>query len=313
MEGLLVVEQLLPLLVRIVVGDVRVEVRGVGCLLPLALALLVQLLLVLEHLLALLEALVHLHALLDEELLLLHLLVALVALLHDALLEAMQLRLGHLLGMVRVVREQEQLLVVALLRLESSLDGDELVVEAVALLLEALDNGLVGLADALGLVVLDHRLVQPVLQDPDLPHLRRGLARVHPCARIELIELDGELVEGGALLGVFGLQCVHSALQDLDVGHRPFKLLFHRLRFLIPQLCNLIAQRLVLLLHLADNLLVLLDVQLCSVIGRLALALQQLEAALQILQLLLRSHRCFGRHCPNVAHGTGRAVQGCKA
>mmetsp|Transcript_5929 Transcript_5929/g.17726 ORF Transcript_5929/g.17726 Transcript_5929/m.17726 type:complete len:297 (+) Transcript_5929:619-1509(+) len=178
-KGLLVVQKLLPLLVRIVVGETRIVLGGKGQVLPLALALLVQLLLVLQHLFSLLQALVHLHTLLDEGLFLLHLLVTLVPLFHDALLKPVQLCLGHLLGVVGIMREQQQLLVVALLCLEGPLDGRELIVKAIALLFEAPDNSLVGLADALGLVVLDHCLVEAVLEDPDLPHLRRGLAGVH--------------------------------------------------------------------------------------------------------------------------------------
>mmetsp|Transcript_7468 Transcript_7468/g.17092 ORF Transcript_7468/g.17092 Transcript_7468/m.17092 type:complete len:213 (+) Transcript_7468:658-1296(+) len=104
-EGLLVVQELAALLVRVVACNARGGVGVVG-LLQLALALLLLVQLRLQHLLPLLQPLVHLDALLHQRLLLLHLLVALVPLLHDPLLEAVQLGLGHLLGVVGVVREQ---------------------------------------------------------------------------------------------------------------------------------------------------------------------------------------------------------------
>mmetsp|Transcript_82093 Transcript_82093/g.232719 ORF Transcript_82093/g.232719 Transcript_82093/m.232719 type:complete len:476 (+) Transcript_82093:77-1504(+) len=224
-QGLLVVLQLLPLLVGVLVRDARREVRGGGHLLQLTVGGLVGVLLLLQHLLALLEALVHLDALLHQRLLLLHLLVALVALLHDPLLEAVQLGLGHLLRVVRVVGEEQQLLVVALLRLQRALDGGELVVEADPLLLELLHDRLVRLPDALGLVVLDHGLVEPVLEHADLPHLGRRLAGVHLGAQRKLLELDVELVQVRALLVVLGLQHVVLPLQGLDVRHGPLELL----------------------------------------------------------------------------------------
>mmetsp|Transcript_55754 Transcript_55754/g.129851 ORF Transcript_55754/g.129851 Transcript_55754/m.129851 type:complete len:284 (+) Transcript_55754:512-1363(+) len=175
-DRLLVVLQLLPFLVRIVVRDAYVQVRRVGCFLQLALALLVGLLLRVEHLFTLLQALVHLHSLLHQRLLLLNLLVSLVPLLHDALLKSVEFRLGHLLGMIGVVGEQQQLLVVTLLRLQGALYCSQLVVEANPLFLETLHYGLIRLADTLCFVVLDHGFVQPVLKHSDLSHLWRSLA-----------------------------------------------------------------------------------------------------------------------------------------
>jgi hypothetical protein len=60
------------------------------------------------------------------------------------------------------------------LGLERLLDGLELVVEGDALVLEPLDDLLVGRLDRHGLVILDHRFVQPILEDADLAG-ERGL------------------------------------------------------------------------------------------------------------------------------------------
>ena len=66
------------------------------------------------------------------------------------------------------MRHEHQLLQVLLLRLEGALDRRQLVVEADSFLLEPLDDLLVRLVDTLRLVVLDHGLVQPVFQCPDV-------------------------------------------------------------------------------------------------------------------------------------------------
>ena len=73
----------------------------------------------------------------------------------------------RLLSMVRIVRHQQQLLVIVLLGLQCLLDGSQLVVERDALVLESLRDLLIGLPDGLGLVVLDDGLVQSVLQGAD--------------------------------------------------------------------------------------------------------------------------------------------------
>ena len=59
------------------------------------------------------------------------------------------------------------------IHLERALNRRELVVEAYSLLLEPLDDLLVRFVDALRLVVLDHCLVQAVLQRPDIARQRR--------------------------------------------------------------------------------------------------------------------------------------------
>ena len=76
--------------------------------------------------------------------------------------------LGHLLGVVGIPGHHLQVAGVLLLHLERPLKVGQLVVKGEPLLLQALDDLLVRLADGLGLVVLDHRLVQPVLQVADL-------------------------------------------------------------------------------------------------------------------------------------------------
>mmetsp|Transcript_24512 Transcript_24512/g.54553 ORF Transcript_24512/g.54553 Transcript_24512/m.54553 type:complete len:241 (-) Transcript_24512:24-746(-) len=229
--------------------------------------------------------------------LLLNFLVPLVPLLHHALLKAMKLGLRHLFGMVGVVREEEKLLVVALLCLQCPLDGRQLIIEADALVLEPLHDRLVGLPDTLGLVVLDHGLVQSILQHPDLPHLRGVLRlrqlRVHG----ELIVLAVQLVHVQLLLHVLSSKLIEFPLQTLHFGHPLRELLLCGLRLLVPDLRYLTTDGLVLLLHLLNDLLVLLDIQLRSLIGSLALTLEQLKSPLQVLQLLLGRHRCLGHVC----------------
>jgi hypothetical protein len=73
---------------------------------------------------------IHLDALLHERLFLLHLFVTLISLLHHSLLEAVQLSLSHFFRVVCVVRQQQQLFVITLLRFQRSLYGGKLVVEA---------------------------------------------------------------------------------------------------------------------------------------------------------------------------------------
>jgi hypothetical protein len=53
---------------------------------------------------------------------------------------------------------------------EAAFDGCELVVVTNALFFQPFDDLLVGLLDALSLVVLYHDFVQTVLQDPDIFH-----------------------------------------------------------------------------------------------------------------------------------------------
>mmetsp|Transcript_35768 Transcript_35768/g.87983 ORF Transcript_35768/g.87983 Transcript_35768/m.87983 type:complete len:213 (-) Transcript_35768:451-1089(-) len=120
------------------------------------------------HLVSLLHPLVHLNLLLHERAAVRELLLPLLLLLHQLVLELEELRLGHLLGVLRVVGHEHKLLEVLLLCLERPLDGRELVVEPDALLLEPFHDLLVRLPDALGLVVLNHSLVKPVLEGADV-------------------------------------------------------------------------------------------------------------------------------------------------
>mmetsp|Transcript_34908 Transcript_34908/g.96368 ORF Transcript_34908/g.96368 Transcript_34908/m.96368 type:complete len:334 (+) Transcript_34908:349-1350(+) len=186
-ESKLVVFQPLQLLVGLCVR--RGPLHRRGAVLELLLLDVFELLLLPNHLLALLEAVIHLHAPLHEVFLLLHFPVALLPLLHDALLETVELGLCHFLRVVGVVREQQQLLVVALLGFQRALDAGELAVEAHSLLLQLLQDAFVGLLDAHCLIVLDHRLVQPVLEHAYVAHLRRVLCLRQLRVARKLVEL----------------------------------------------------------------------------------------------------------------------------
>mmetsp|Transcript_39385 Transcript_39385/g.105159 ORF Transcript_39385/g.105159 Transcript_39385/m.105159 type:complete len:213 (+) Transcript_39385:358-996(+) len=212
----------------------------------------------------------------------------------------MELGLRHFFGVVRVVGQEQKLLVIALLGLERALDRGEGVVEAGALVLQALHDLLVGLLDAESLVVLDHGLVQPVLQDPNLPHLRVRLRRDQPATHGEFAFLVLECVELCTPLVVRVLEAVELALQRLDLSHDLVELLLGGLWLLLPDLGHFASERVVLLLHLAQDLLILLDAHLGGLVVGLPLALQEREAPPEIIKLLLGSHgHCHGsgRHC----------------
>ena len=102
----------------------------------------------------------HLHAPLRE------LSLSLLALRLEHGVNANELRLGHLLGVRRVVAHEHEFLEVRLLGVQRSLERTELVVEPDALLSESLDDLLVRFSDALRLVVFDESLVEPVLEQP---------------------------------------------------------------------------------------------------------------------------------------------------
>lgn len=87
------------------------------------------------------------------------------------------------------MRHEHQLLQVLLLRLEGALDRRQLVVEADSFLLEPLDDLLVRLVDALRLVILDHGLVQPVFQCPDVARERRVVVFHLGNLLLEVLEL----------------------------------------------------------------------------------------------------------------------------
>mmetsp|Transcript_28181 Transcript_28181/g.93575 ORF Transcript_28181/g.93575 Transcript_28181/m.93575 type:complete len:224 (+) Transcript_28181:1180-1851(+) len=206
----------------------------------------------------------------------------------------MELGLRHFFGVVRVVGQEQKLLIVALLGLECVLDGGEGVVEASSLVLQALHDLLVGLLDAESLVVLDHGLVQPVLQDPNLPHLRVRLRRDQPATHGEFAFLVLECVELCTPLVVRVLEAVELALQRLDLSHDLVELLLGGLWLLLPDLGHFASERVVLLLHLADDLLVLLDAHLGGLVIGFPLAFQKREAAPQIVELLLGRHGLRG-------------------
>ena len=125
--------------------------------------------------------------------------------------------LGHLLGLVGVVRHEEQLLVVGLLGAHRALARLELVVEPDALLLQALDDLLVRAAHLLRILVLGHRPVQPRLQLADLLHDRVVLGRRQAGLAREVLQPVVELVELSPLLEVGVCQVVVLAPQLCDL------------------------------------------------------------------------------------------------
>mmetsp|Transcript_12862 Transcript_12862/g.30865 ORF Transcript_12862/g.30865 Transcript_12862/m.30865 type:complete len:365 (-) Transcript_12862:106-1200(-) len=248
---------------------------------------LVKILLGFEHALTLLQALIHLDTLLHQRLLLLHFLISLVSLFHHPLLEAMELCLRHLLGVIRVVRQQQQLLVVVLLGFQRALNRLQLIVKTNTLLFQALHNLFIGLANAHRLVVLDHRLVQPILKDTDLPHLR-GIFRVGQLGiHLQLFVLGLKVFGERVFLFDIIDKCIQLGLHVQNLRHFFFDLFLCRRRLFEPELGDLLSQRLVLVLHLLDNFLVLTNVGLGGLVGGFSLTFQELEPALQILEHLL--------------------------
>jgi hypothetical protein len=57
-----------------------------------------------------------------------------------------------------------------LLSLEASLDGCQLTIIANSFFLESLDDLIISLLDGLSLIVLDHHLIEPVLEQTYSPH-----------------------------------------------------------------------------------------------------------------------------------------------
>jgi len=103
-ELIVVVLESLTLFLLLVAGNPLSKVLHLTRSFQLLLPALIKVVLLFQHTFPLLQTLVHLYTLLDELLLLLHFLVPYVPLFHDALFEAVQFSLGHLLGVVLVVR-----------------------------------------------------------------------------------------------------------------------------------------------------------------------------------------------------------------
>ena len=155
-EGLLIIIQLLPLIVFIVLvahreEGIRFSVIGTSLCLE-------------AHLRCLRQVLP------DLFLLLAHVLAPHLLHCYSPLLEPLQLSECRLLGVSCVVGQQKQLLKVVLFAFEAVFDAGELTVVAYSFLLEPPHNLFIGLLDGLGLVELDHHLVEPVLQEAGSPH-----------------------------------------------------------------------------------------------------------------------------------------------
>ena len=293
-EGLLVtVDLFLLLLQRLLVEVVVHDVRDDG-LLQLVLALGIQvarglLLNVHARLLALRQALRHLRALLCDLPLRLQLLVTVLPLLEQLVLQARELRARLLLRVGRVVQHERELLQVVVLRLQRALHGGQLVVEPDPLLLEALHDLLVGAADALRFVVLDHRLVQPVLERADLARHGRvalvGLLRL----QLQVLQPVGQVLELVALLRRVVAQIVVALAQlRAQVGELGgLRVLRARRAGVLLDLRERDAQLAVLHLAALQRFAVLLDQRLRLLERRLALAIEQRDLVLQVLDLLL--------------------------
>ena len=284
------------------------------------LGLLAEVALRLQHdvaprLLALLHPRVHLLARVHRATPLAQLLVARLPLLADEPLQPAELALRDVLRVRRVVRHEEELLVVVLLRLERRLDRAQLVVEVDALLLQPLDDLVVRLADRLRLVVLDHRLVQPVLERADLAHQRVRLVRRPRAVLPEVAQLVLELRQLLLLRLVPVDELVLLLAQQrqlrLDLGdlgvveqrgvaaRAAAALLVHR-RERRAQVLVLAPQR-------VAHLLVVLQRQLGLLVERLAVALEEVEAVLQVGELVRNGGRRRGLAHRKIGGGVGSA------
>lgn len=123
----------------------------------------------------------------------------------DLVFVAFQIGLSQFSGVVCIVAQEEQLVEIVLLALDSPLHIAELLVVRYFLLLQPFENDFVGLFDAYGLVKLDHGLVQAVLENTNL------LQRV-VCDRTLLLRHCGL---GAALLTLIGDVC-HFLLLPLE-------------------------------------------------------------------------------------------------
>ena len=88
------------------------------------------------------------------------------------LLELLKLVLCDFLRVLSVVGKKLQLVKVMLFTFQALLDGCKLVLVSDSFVLEPLHNHLISFPNALGLIVLDHSLIELVLKHSDLAHLR---------------------------------------------------------------------------------------------------------------------------------------------
>mmetsp|Transcript_65086 Transcript_65086/g.142707 ORF Transcript_65086/g.142707 Transcript_65086/m.142707 type:complete len:200 (+) Transcript_65086:1129-1728(+) len=196
--------------------------------------------------------------------------------------------------MIGIMGQQQEFLIVTLFRLERVFNGTELVIETDPFILQTLHDSLIGLPNALSLVVFDHHLVQTIFQNPDLPHFWRRFVGVHLGTHRQLVFFDVQLIQKATPLVVLVFDHVKSPLHLLNLITGRIQDFLQGLWFLISQLCDLISEHLVFILHLTDDFLVLLNIQFGGLIGRLPFSFQQLESPLQIFQLLFRTHGRFG-------------------
>mmetsp|Transcript_64612 Transcript_64612/g.203968 ORF Transcript_64612/g.203968 Transcript_64612/m.203968 type:complete len:604 (-) Transcript_64612:354-2165(-) len=208
------------------------------------------------------------------------LLLALHALLVQLRIHFGKLRLGHVLCVVGVMRHEDQFLQVTLLGFEGALDGRKLVVKAHSLLLEALDDLLIGAADGLRLVVLDQRLVEAVLQHADVPRHRAVLVQGAHRIALQVLHAVGHLVE----LPVEAVRHLHDVIASLaqvinirrelaELGIDSSVVGIGLAPLARGQGRELRAELLVLLLSVGDGLHVLLHRPLRRLVERLPVAL----------------------------------------
>lgn len=88
----------------------------------------------------------------------------------SALLEPFKFRVGSLLGMSRIVGQQQEFLEIVFLALQTRLYRSQLTVVAHSFFFQPFHYSLVSLLDALRLVVFYHDFIQPILQNPNIPH-----------------------------------------------------------------------------------------------------------------------------------------------
>ena len=114
-----------------------------------------------------------------------------------------------------------------LLAFETVLDCCELTVIAYPFLLEPFDYLFIGLLDGLSLIILDHDLIEPILQNPDVPH-EWALLDLSQLVVFDLLELVLERKESALFdLGVMSLvieqpsEVILIAVGNIDLSRGP--------------------------------------------------------------------------------------------
>mmetsp|Transcript_26634 Transcript_26634/g.58383 ORF Transcript_26634/g.58383 Transcript_26634/m.58383 type:complete len:264 (-) Transcript_26634:320-1111(-) len=228
--------------------------------------------------LAILHPLVHLLPRLDSVPPLVELVAPRLPLLLHQRRQLGQLRLGSLARMRRVRRHEQQFVKIALLGAQRALDRPELVVEVDPLVLEPLDDLVVGLADGLRLVELDHGLVEPVLERPDLAQLRirRGVGRLGALldvAKLVLLARQGNLF-GAVRVGELVVALTKLRQLSLHLCYLGFAqpCILHARAVLLVDRRQRRAQLLVLAAHRIARFLVLLERELALLVESFAVS-----------------------------------------